>query len=376
VRDPEEILHRIALEGARLVRTDRVFINVLENPSGATGWTWYSPTEQGRDPWPADEAIRMGEGVSGKAIAERRAFLTGDYLNDTRFVHRPGPDRYTEELGLPSAVAVPIFDGDEPLGALLAESTEIDAFTEEDATRLEALARQAGIALSNARRERDLRRQAAELAASNERARLARELHDSVTQALFAMTLVTRSIELLLPRDRAAALARFDDLRELQRDALAEMRSLIFELRPADIAADGLEVALRTHVAGLSGRVSLPISLDVELPERLPVQVEETLYRIAQEALHNVVRHASAAHARVCVEAREVDVRLVVEDDGRGFDPAAVPEGHLGIVGMRSRAEGLGGRLGVDTGVGRGTRVEAVVPLVADPVQEVAGTLG
>ena len=111
--DPETILHRIAAEGARLLRTERVFINLLNDPTGADGWTWYSAAEVGRDPWPADEAIRLGEGIIGKAIAERRPFITGDYLADERFVHRPGPDRYTAELGLLSAMAAPIFDGDD-----------------------------------------------------------------------------------------------------------------------------------------------------------------------------------------------------------------------------------------------------------------------
>ena len=151
------------------------------------------------------------------------------------------------------------------------------------------------------RLERDLRRQAAELAASAERAHLARELHDSVTQALFAMTLVSRGIELLLARDPEAALARFAELRELQREALAEMRSLIFELRPGSIERDGLDKALQTHVAAVEGRVGLAVVLEVELDERLPIEVEEAFYRIAQEALHNVVRHAKADQATVRV---------------------------------------------------------------------------
>jgi PAS domain S-box-containing protein len=497
VRDPEEILHRIAHEGARLLDTERVYINVLDEHDGAKGWAWYSPTEKGHDPWPAEDAIRVDEGMTGKAIAERRPIITGDYLNDTRFVHRPGPDSYTAELGLPSAIVVPIFDGDEPLGALLAESTIPDAFTEADASRLEVLARQAGIALSNARllqrlrrseqqlrdsearyrylvtaspdvvwevdlegrftfvsdaiermtgwswsdvvgrrmvdaitaetlpaaerqlmevradpdrvtvarfglrhrdgstvpienfamglvrdgvligghgagrdlsdrdrMETDLRRQAAELAASAERAHLARELHDSVTQALFAMSLTTRSIELLLPRDREAALEKFEELRQLQREALAEMRSLIFELRPGSLERDGLAQALRTHTAALESRVGLSILVTTVLPERLPLELEDNLFRIAQEALHNVVKHAAAKHVRVTVEARGDFVRLSVTDDGRGFDPAAVPEAHLGLTGMRARAERLGGTVTIRSRPGEGTTVEIRMPIV------------
>ncbi len=496
VRDPEEVLHRIAAEAAGLLATDRVFINIVEDDEGGPSWIWYSPTDRGRDPWPKEEAIGFGEGMTGKAIAERRPVITGDYLHDTRFVHRPGPDRYTAELDLPSAIVVPIFDGDEPLGALLAESTVADSFTEADAARLEVLARQAGIALSNARLlerlrrserqlresearfrylvtaspdivwevdreghftflsdvverltgiqptemlgrpmgdlittetlhharqqladitahpelvavarfalrrrdggsvpvenfatgmfrdgalvgghgaardlsernrlERDLRRQAAEIAASSERAHLARELHDSVTQALFAMTLVTRSIEVLLGRDREAALAKFDELRQLQREALTEMRSLLFELRPASLERDGLVQALRTHVAALESRIGLSVLLEAELPDRLPLDVEEALYRVAQEALHNVVKHAHAEQARVRLEVHDGQARLSVEDDGQGFDERGVDEAQLGLAGMRARAGRLGGTVTIRSRPGVGTTVEAHVPL-------------
>ena len=149
------------------------------------------------------------------------------------------------------------------------------------------------------RLERDLRRQAGELAAGEERAHLARELHDSVTQALFSMTLVSRSVELLLEKDLEAAKVQITQLRELQREALAEMRALIFELRPGNLEQDGLARALKTHTAALQGRIGLPVVVESDLDERLPLPVEEALYRIAQEALHNVVKHAAARQVRV-----------------------------------------------------------------------------
>ncbi|HXG40777.1 MAG TPA: PAS domain S-box protein, partial [Candidatus Limnocylindrales bacterium] len=212
------------------------------------------------------------------------------------------------------------------------------------------------------RLEQDLRRQAAELAASEERAHLARELHDSVTQALFSMTLVTRSLELVIGRDPAAAAEKLALLRELQRDALAEMRSLIFELRPGSLERDGLVEALRRHVAAIEGRIGLPVVLEADLPARLPLPVEEALYRIAQEALHNVVKHAGPAQVRVTVRGDGTSARLVVADDGAGFDPSAVGEGHYGLAGMRARAERVGGRLAVEARPGGGTRVSVTVP--------------
>jgi PAS domain S-box-containing protein len=212
------------------------------------------------------------------------------------------------------------------------------------------------------RLQTDLQRQAAELAAGEERAHLARELHDSVTQALFSMTLTTRSIELLLDRDLDAARARLVELRELERDALAEMRGLIFELRPANIEVDGLVQAVRTHAAAVEGRTGIPIAVECGLEDRLPLELESGLYRITQEAIHNVVKHASASKVRVSITRDAADVRLTVEDDGVGFDPAAASPGTLGLAGMRSRAERLGGTLTITSELGKGAKVAVAVP--------------
>lgn len=211
--------------------------------------------------------------------------------------------------------------------------------------------------------ERDLRRHAAELAASEERAHLARELHDSVTQALFSMTLVTKSIELLLDENPSLARARLGTLAELQTDALAEMRALIFELRPASLETEGLVAALRTHCAALQGRIGLAIALDAEDSRRLPGEVESALFRIAQEALHNVVKHAAASQVRVTVAQDDAQATLVVEDDGVGFDAASVPDGHLGLASIRARADKLGGHVELQTAPGNGTSIRVAVPL-------------
>ncbi len=215
------------------------------------------------------------------------------------------------------------------------------------------------------RLERDLRLHAAALAAGEERGHLARELHDSVTQALFSMTLLTRSIELLMARDPAAALEKLAGLRELQRDALAEMRSLIFELRPGRLAEEGLIRALRTHVAAVQGRLGLPILLTTDDIDRLPGDVEDALYRIAQEALHNIVKHASAREVRLRLRQSNGRITLEVEDDGAGFDSGDTHGGRMGIAGMRTRAEGVGGRLEVTSRRGHGSRIAVSVPLPA-----------
>jgi signal transduction histidine kinase len=215
------------------------------------------------------------------------------------------------------------------------------------------------------RLERDLRRQAGELASSQERAHLARELHDSVTQALFSMTLVTRTTELLVDRDPVSAKEKLGSLRDLQREALAEMRALIFELRPGNIEQDGLLAALKTHTAGLQGRIGLPIVVTSDLTERLPLALEEVLYRISQEALHNIVKHAAARQVTLSIDRTAAGLRLRIVDDGRGFEAASVPDGHLGLAGMRARAEKIGATLDVITRPGAGTTIEVTVPEAA-----------
>jgi signal transduction histidine kinase len=222
------------------------------------------------------------------------------------------------------------------------------------------------------RLEQDLRRQAAAIAANEERANLARELHDSVTQALFSMGLTARALELLLDRDPAAARQKLVELRELQKDALAEMRTLIFELRPQGLETDGLAQALRNHAAAVQSRTGLSVSVEVEYDERLPLDIEESLYRIAQEALHNVVKHANAQHARISLGRAGRELRLIVEDDGIGFDPGVAPRGHLGLVGMRQRAERIGGDLDISRRPGGGSKVKVRLPLARPAATEAA----
>jgi PAS domain S-box-containing protein len=212
------------------------------------------------------------------------------------------------------------------------------------------------------RLEQGLRRQAGELASSQERAHLARELHDSVTQALFSMTLVTRTTELLVDRDPVAAKEKLASLRDIQREALAEMRALIFELRPGNIEHDGLLPALKTHTAALQGRIGLPIVVTSDLASRLPLALEEVLYRISQEALHNVVKHAAAHQVTLSIDRGGGGVRLRIVDDGKGFDAADVPDGHLGLAGMRARADKIGASFQVTSKPGAGTTIEVTVP--------------
>ncbi len=213
------------------------------------------------------------------------------------------------------------------------------------------------------RMERELRAQATELAANRERTHLAQDLHDSVTQALFSMTLTARAAEMLLQTDPAATAEKLGELRELAQDALAEMRALIFELRPGSLAEEGLVSALRKHVAAVQGRTGLPVVFEADEIVSVGPELEEALYRMCQEALHNIVKHAAARQIQIELRRDGGCVSLVVTDDGTGFDPTTASRGgHLGLAGIRARVERFGGRLTIESAPGTGTRLEISVP--------------
>jgi signal transduction histidine kinase len=220
------------------------------------------------------------------------------------------------------------------------------------------------------------RRAAVELAESQrregeraalERQRIARDLHDSVSQSLFSTTLHVRTAQHALAREGLDSTGsvgeELSEIRQLTRGALAEMRALIFELRPGALADEGLVAALTKQASALSAREGLAIEVDGS-DERLPLEpeVEEQLYRLGQEALSNVVKHARASSATVRIAAEDDTVSIEVSDDGRGFDPAAVGPEHFGLRSMRGRVADLGGRLQVTSAAGRGTVLRVEVP--------------
>jgi signal transduction histidine kinase len=203
--------------------------------------------------------------------------------------------------------------------------------------------------------------------AALERQRIARDLHDSVSQSLFSTTLHVRTAQRALELEQLDASGpvgeELSEIGQLTRGALAEMRALILELRPGALAEEGLVAALTKQAAALSAREGLAIEVDgpdAHLP--LGPEVEEQLYRLGQEALANVVKHARASSATVRIAAEEDTVTIDVSDDGRGFDPAAVGPEHFGLRSMRGRVADLGGRLEITSAPGRGTVLRVEVP--------------
>ena len=203
--------------------------------------------------------------------------------------------------------------------------------------------------------------------AALERQRIARDLHDSVSQSLFSTTLHVRTAERALELEELDATGpvgeELSEIGQLTRGALAEMRALIFELQPDALAEEGLVAALTKQASALSAREGLVIEVDGPDP-RLPLgpEVEEQLYRLGQEALANVVKHARASSATVRIAVKDDTVLIEVNDDGRGFDPAAVGPEHFGLRSMRGRVADLGGRLEVTSALGRGTVLRVEIP--------------
>jgi signal transduction histidine kinase len=236
--------------------------------------------------------------------------------------------------------------------------SEAHVFSEEEQRVLVALAERASVAIANA----ELFARAQQAASLEERQRLARELHDSVSQALYGIALGARTAREQLGRDPAKAVEPVEYVLSLAEAGLAEMRALIFELRPESLEAEGIVAALEKQVAATRARFGIAVDASLGEEPDAAIEVKEALYRIGQEALHNVVKHAKAQHASVSLRSDDGGLRLEVADDGAGFDPDADYAGHLGLRSMRERAASLGGALAVESAAGRGSKVIATIP--------------
>jgi len=293
-------------------------------------------------------------GMLGAMLSESVAYRTEDIHDDTRF-RGWWPRRHPD---MRSFLGVPIVSPDGTIiGAFyLTEKDGAEVFDAEDQELIELLAAHASIAITNAR----LYEQSRELSILSERNRLALELHDVVSQKLFSVMLTAEAAATQIDRDLVAARAQLERLRELAREALDELRSLILGLRPAELERDGLEGALRKEVELLRRVHGTNVELEVEADARIePGERELALLRIAHEALHNAVRHAHAENVTVRVGGTNGTLVVVVSDDGVGFEPdsADLRSRHLGLTSMEERARELSGRLHIRSAPGKGTTV-------------------
>jgi signal transduction histidine kinase len=250
-------------------------------------------------------------------------------------------------------MGVPLVLKDRVIGMITLSSYSEHFYTEEHAQIVIAIAHQAAIAIENAR----LYEQAQQLAAVEERQRLARELHDSVSQALYGIALGARTARTLLDRDPARAVPPVDYVLQLAEAGLAEMRALIFELRPESLEQEGLVAAMEKQVAATAARYGIEVLADLGDEPPLELPDKQVFYRIGQEALHNVVKHAHASKVQVTLLRHNGTLALEVKDNGVGFESDGSFPGHMGLVSMRERAESIGARLKVHSEPGSGTSV-------------------
>jgi PAS domain S-box-containing protein len=257
-------------------------------------------------------------------------------------------DRYRALL------AVPIIVKDVPYGGLILYCKQPHVCSQEEVELAVVFGDQVALAIENAR----LQDQVEESAVAAERTRLARELHDAVTQTLFSASVIAETIPRIWDTHPHEAQRGLEELRQLTRGALAEMRTLLLELRPSSLTEKPLGDLLRNLTEATTSRTRVPVDLTVEGDAVLPPQVQIALYRIAQEALNNVVKHAGATEVAVSLYAANGDATLSVRDNGTGFHTAAAPPmGHFGVSIMRERAQQIGAALEIASDAGSGTKV-------------------
>jgi PAS domain S-box-containing protein len=304
----------------------------------------------------------------------------GEYIPDARAVYEQHPQPYYPQIVVPNlrdlsnlpnsslfarygihAIAIASLNPEDNLmGALAAYALDPErTFSEDDISLLRSLADQAALAIRNA----NLYEESRHFAALEERQRLARELHDSVTQSLYGMTLYAGAAQdLLALGDIDSAREQLNDMQEMVQAALGELRLLIYQLRPLALE-DGLASALQERLETVEARSGLATSFRVEGTIHLRGKVEEELYRVALEALNNVIKHARATTVQICLVQNEQRLRLEITDNGKGFALEAIGRKRgWGITGMMERIERLQGTLNVQSQPGQGTQIVVEVP--------------
>ncbi|WP_043263758.1 GAF domain-containing sensor histidine kinase [Streptomyces sp. CT34] len=353
-----DVLKTIVASARELLDAEYAALGV---PDDHGGFAQFVVDGVSAEQWKAIGPLPRQHGILAAMLHNATPERLADVREDPRFGGWPDahPDM-SDFLGLPVA------DGDEILGALFLANKRCPkpehtcGFTEEDERLLGILAQHAAIALTNAR----LYERSRELTIAGERARLAHELHDAVSQKLFSLRLTAQAATALVDRDPARAKDELHQVAALAAEAADELRAAVVELRPAALDEDGLVATLRSQVQVLDRAHSARVTFAAHGVRALPSAQEEAMLRVAQEALHNALRHSGAGRVEVTLNRFGQGALLRVADDGRGFDTRAVRRAgrHLGLVSMHDRAGGVGGRLSVDSEPGRGTAVEMEVP--------------
>jgi len=299
-----------------------------------------------------ESSIPLGEGIWGKVAQDGTSILSNK-------VNGEDSHRYMHNIGIHSHLCVPLRIKDKVIGVISAASDRESAFDQSDETILQTLSNQVSVAIENAR----LYEQARHLAILDERQRLARELHDSVTQSLYGISLYAQAAAGNVKANQIHQAAEYiEDIQNTAQESLADMRLLIYELRPPILDKEGLIAALQNRLISVEDRARIKSSLQTNLSERLPAQVEEGIYQITREALNNIIKHAKAKNILILIQQESESIHVEISDDGIGFEPeTARREGRLGLVSMQEQAQTQGWKLSIESSPGNGTRIKVEI---------------
>ena len=341
----QEVLEIICNEALNLTDATGSAVLLLEPEDWLRVTSAVGEILSGLDRLPVDESL------AGRVVRSGEPAI----FNDVSSINLD----YLRGLGINTLLAAPLKVESTIIG-VLDVINKVGGFTRDDLRIISLFADQAAIVIDQAQ----LHQQVEQMAVMEERQRLARELHDSVTQALYSINLYAEAARRAFSAGKKkVTLENLKKLREMTREALLEMRLLIFELRPAVLEKEGLVAALKARLAAVESHSGLKTTLNVEGERRLPISLEEELYRIAQEGLNNAVKHAHAMSVRIDLKVTETSVCLMLSDDGTGFDLQSAQEsGGMGLSGIEGRLQRVGGSLMVDSSPGAGSKLTVIVP--------------
>lgn len=355
-----EVLRRITASARDLLGAEYAALGVPDDHGGFAQFVVDGVTDE---QWRAIGPLPRQHGVLAKMLHETGPTRLADVRRAPAFGGWPAAHPEMDAfLGMPILDAEAAEDEPQVTGVIfLANKRGGGLFTDHDEELLRILAAHAALALSNAR----LYERSRELTLAGERARIAHDLHDAVAQKLFSLRLTAKAAATLVDRDPARARAELAEVARLAAEAADELRAVVVELRPAALEEDGLSATLASQVQVLDRAHTADVAFAADGVRALPPAQEAALLRVAQEALHNALRHSGAG--RVTVTLAGTPARgavLRVRDDGHGFDPESVRRAgrHLGLASMRDRAAAVGGTLTLESAPGRGTLVEMEVP--------------
>lgn len=357
VLDLEQVLQLIVDRVRDLVTAQYAALGIVDEEGQITRFVTSGITAAQRA---AIGDLPRGRGLLGLIIRENRSYRIADIgSHPERFGFPPNHPAMGSFLGVPITVQ------GEPVGRLyLTNKLDAGEFSAQDQALVETFALHAGIAMENAR----LHAQVQRLAIVEERERISRDLHDSIIQSIYGVTLTLDDVPELVAEDPAEARERVDRAIGALQAVIRDIRNFIFGLRPLLLDSGDLLDGLRGLAAELRRSAAMEIEARATIVEELPLAVVAELLAITREALANVMRHSGASHVEMTAALEDGTVRLEIADDGSGFAPANPrTDGHHGLANMRHRAEGMGGTFTVESGEGRGTRIIVTVPKSGRP---------